>query len=116
MENIFSSILFGKGGKENAAEPDPVKYFAVVHVGQGRMQVVIEDTHSALTALLRRFCQEPNDVEAMGTCNKQGVIDMTNPDKFQKKWLNGKITAQLRTFRDLFRKQPESADALMQDR
>jgi hypothetical protein len=109
MKNIFSS------GLKKDIETDAVKHFAVIHGGQGRIQVVIENTHEALTELLRQCCPAPTDIEAMGTCNKQGVIDMTNPDKFQKEWLDKAIAARLWTIRDLFRKPPAEPDTQTQD-
>jgi hypothetical protein len=89
----------------NTATPTAEKYFAVVHTGQGKFRAVVEDTQNDLTKFLRDFCHTPTDIEAMGVCNKQGVLRMTNPDKFDRKWLNQQIKSQMWTIRDLFARE-----------
>jgi hypothetical protein len=114
MKNFFNWGLFSPknkkdenmktnesvGTNENIAA-DEIKFFAVVHGGQGRMEIITEATHEKLKNFLYIYCKNPQEMEAMGTCNKNGVIEMTNPDKFNRKWLDAKIRSQLFTFRDI---------------
>jgi Ni,Fe-hydrogenase I small subunit len=108
MKTTFISEMFSvpKNNAEaqnaEAKEESPVKYFAVVHGDQGRMNIIIRDSHKELADLLQIHCKNPQEIEAMGTCNKFGVIDMTNPEKFSRKWLDGKIRSRQTTLKDLF--------------
>jgi hypothetical protein len=105
MRSIFNSVLFSPKNKKNEPISEPAqeeKHFAVVHGGQGRMEVIIEDNFEKLREFLYAYCQNPQEMEAMGTCNKNGVIQMTNPDKFDRKWLNSKIRNRMTTFKEMF--------------
>ncbi|MDR1917854.1 MAG: hypothetical protein LBQ05_02595, partial [Christensenellaceae bacterium] len=89
------------------------KHFAVVDGGQGRFAVVVEDTAEKLQKFLYSYTKNPYEIEAIGICDKNGVIQkngipqMTNPNKFDSQWLDNKIRNQTRTLKDMFFKGKE---------
>jgi hypothetical protein len=100
--------IFKKSDLKTEAEEDPTKYFAVIDGDQGRMHIIIKDTHEELKDFLYKYCKSPTDIEATGTCDKNGIIcnengepAMTNPTKFSRKWLDTQIRNQQRTLKEM---------------